>query len=103
MKIIERSKMLDGTTIQIEDWREDYSHVKTLEIGAYPKAKNTSENELIELNKTFRLELTNFENDEQVKNIFKQLEEETINLSDLNKHFRNGKKDEFYLGLSNSK
>ena len=75
--------MTDGTQIQIEDWKEDYSYIKTLEIGAYPKAKNTSNNNLIENNKIFRLSLTKFKSDEQVQDIFNKLENGKITLEEL--------------------
>lgn len=94
--------MTDGTQIQIEDWKEDYSYIKTLEIGAYPKAKNTSNNNLIENNKIFRLSLTKFKSDEQVQDIFNKLENGKITLEELKEHFYNGKKDEYYLGLRES-
>ena len=55
MKIVKKSKMPDGTDIQIEDWKNVYSHIKTLSIATYPKAKNTSMSGFIERNKTFRL------------------------------------------------
>ena len=102
MKVIKKSKMADGTKIQIEDWREDYSFEKTLEIGVYPKAQNSSKNGYIEKNNEFRLSLTNFKNDKQVENTFGQLEKGQIRLGDLSDYFRNGKKDKFYLGLSDS-
>lgn len=101
MKIIKKSKMLDGTDVQIEDWKEDYKHIKTLEIGAYPKAKNTSNNKLIENNNKFRLTLNNFKNDDVVKEIFNNLENGRIKLEELQEHFCNSK-DKFYLGLSDS-
>ncbi len=100
MKIIEKSKMLDGTIIQIEDWQEDYSHIKTLEIGAYPKAKNTSKNGYIENNNTFRLSLINFKSNEEVKNVFEKLKGGITKLEDLQEHFYSVN-DKFYLGLSN--
>ena len=36
MKILKKSQMPDGTNIQIEDWKNDYSYIKTLPIGTYP-------------------------------------------------------------------
>lgn len=99
MKVIEKSQMPDGTYIQMEDWREDYPFFKTFDIGTYPKARNTSKSGFINNNKTFRLGLTRFENDEQVEKIFNQLEKGEITLEDLSEHFENGHKDKFYLGL----
>ena len=45
MKIIEKSKMPDGTKIQLEDWHDkntkDYMDLYGYEIGAYPVATNS--------------------------------------------------------------
>lgn len=100
MKVIKRSKMPNGIGIQIEDWRENYSFIKTLEIACYPKAKNTSKSGWIQANKKFRLKLENFDDDKQVEKIFSQLETGEIKLESLSKHFSDGKKDEYYLGLN---
>ena len=99
MKILKKSQMPDGTKIQIEDWKKDYTFIKTLSIGTYPIAKNSSKDNLIQAKQTFRLELTNFENDEQVQNIFHQLELGKIFLQDLNKYFYNEEKDKFLLSI----
>lgn len=99
MKVIKQSEMPDGTVIQLEDWREDYLFQKTLEIGAYPKAKNASDNDLIQRNGNFRLDLTNFKTNEEAKNIFDKLEKGTVKLEDLQEHFY-GLRDAFYLGLT---
>ena len=101
MKIIKQSKMPDGTSMQLEDWKEVYSHIKTLEIGAYPKAKNSSKGGYVEKNSEFRLSLTNFKNDEEVESIFEKLEKGIMKLEDLQEHFYD-LKDEYYLGLSDS-
>ena len=53
----------------------------------------------IERNKTFRLELSKLENDEQVENIFNELEKGTISLEELSDYFYNGHKDMYYLGM----
>lgn len=98
MKIIQKSKMPDGTIIQIEDWREDYTHIKTLQIGAYPKAKNTSNNNIIEANSKFRLDLVGFKNNKEVEDIFNKLEKGIIKLEHLQEHFYSTKY-RFYLGL----
>lgn len=102
MEVIKKSKMPDGTFIQIENWRKEYSHIKTLGIAVYPIATNNSNAGFIEKNEKFRLELTGFTDNEQVKNIFEQLEKGQISIKDLIKHFRDGKKDEFLLGLSDT-
>lgn len=99
MKVIKKSQMPDGTNIQIEDWREDYSFIKTISIGAYPKAKNSSETGFIQRNRTFRLGLEDFESDKQVENIFNQLEKGDITLEELSNYFREGHKDMYFLGM----
>lgn len=100
MKVLKRAKMPDETVIQLEDWREDFLFEKTLEIGAYPKAKNVSKNGIIRVNENFRLNLVGFKNDEETKGIFNKLEKGTIKLEDLQEHFYN-LEDKFYLGISN--
>lgn len=99
MKIIKQSKMPSGTLIQLEDWQEDFSHVKALEIGAYPKAKSTSKSGFIKNNENFRVDLVNFESDEEAKEIFNKLENGKITLKQLREHFFNGKEDEYLLGF----
>ncbi len=99
MEIFKKSQMPDGTKIQIENWKKDYNFIKTLSIGTYPIAKNSSKDNLIQANHTFRLELTNFKNDEQVQDIFKQLESGKILLQNLSKYFYNREKDKFLLGI----
>ena len=85
MKIIQKSKMKNETDIQIEDWKSDYNFIKTLSIAAYPISKRT--------NKKIRLELTNFKNDNEVIEIFEQLQNDSIRLIDLQEHFYNGQKN----------
>mgnify|MGYP001041827481 CR=1 FL=1 len=99
MKVIKRTQMPDGTEIQIEDWKENYSFIKTISIGAYPKAKNSSETGFIERNRKFRLSLCNFESDKQVESIFNQLEKGYISLEELSNYFREGHRDMYYLGM----
>lgn len=99
MQILKQSTMPDGTTIQLEDWQEDFLHIKILEIGAYPIAKNSNKNDLIESNKTFRLNLVGFSSNEQAKDTFNKLEKGEITLKELKEHFYCGKKDEYYLGI----
>lgn len=101
MEIIKKSKMPDGTFMQIENWGKEYSYIKVLEIAVYPMAKNNSESGFIRKNETFRLELTGFTDNEQVKNVFEQLEKGQTYLKDLIKYFGDGK-NEFLLGLSDT-
>lgn len=99
MKVIKKSQMPDGTKIQIEEWKDNYTHNNTLTIGTYPIAKNTSTSGYIEKNKTFRLELSNLKDDEQVESVFNQLEKGSISLEELCDYFYNGHKDKYYLGI----
>lgn len=100
MKILEQAEMPDGTIIQIEDWQEDFLHIKNLEIGAYPKAKNTSRNGWVKTNETFRLDLTNFKSNTEVREIFSKLQKGEEKLENLQEHFYDTN-DKFYLGLVN--
>lgn len=102
MKIIKKTKMPNGTDIQIEDWREDYPFLKVFDIGVYPNAKNSSKYRFIYANETFRLTLTGFESNKQVEKIFNQLEKGKIKLEELSEYFQNGNRDKFYLGLVQS-
>lgn len=99
MKIVKKSKMLDGTNIQIEDWKDVYEFMSIYSIATYPKAKNSSKYGFIENNKNFRLELTRFESNEQAEQIFKQLEKGTITLNELSNHFLDIHRDMYYLGM----
>lgn len=99
MKVLKKSKMPDGTDIQIEDWKDVYEFTKTNSIVAYPKAKNTSKYGYVRNNERFRLELIHFKDDEQVENIFNKLEKGTIKLEELSKHFYTGHQDMYYLGM----
>lgn len=100
MKIIKKSKMPDGTNIQIEDWKDVYELMDIYCIATYPKAKNSSKYGFIENNKNFRLELTRFESNEQAEKIFKQLEDGSISLNELSNHFLDIQKYMYYLGMT---
>lgn len=39
MKVVKKSKMPDGTHIQIEDWKDVYDFMNIYSIATYPKAK----------------------------------------------------------------
>ncbi len=98
MEVLERAKMKDGTRIQIENWKNDYDFIKTLNIAVYPIAQRGSE-----ANKTFRLELENFKNDAEVKEVFSKLEKGKIEITELTQYFMNGTKDEYLLGIDSNK
>ena len=104
MKIRERNTMPDGTKIQIEDWKEDYPGIfNTITIATYPKAKNTGKHNWVRRGESFRLELQReFDSDEQVEALFKQLVNGKVKLEDLSKHYWNGKRDMFIMGLRES-
>ena len=104
MKIKERNIMPDGTHIQIEDWKADYPGIiNTISIVTYPKAKNTGKYNLVKRGETFRLELLReFSTDEQAYKLFHQLICGEVKLEDLSKHYWNGKKDMYYMGLVES-
>lgn len=95
MKVIKKSKMPDGTNIQIEDWKDDYSFIMTLYIAAYPIAKE-SNNFMIHRNQTFRLELSNFNSDNEVETLFRKLESAETTLKECVNYF-NDPKDINYL------
>ena len=101
MKVIKRSTMPDGTSIQIEDWREDYPTVfENYSIGAYPIAQRTSKYKLIEDGRKFRLDITSLNAEDDVEQVFQDLENGTITLESLSDHFWNGEKDMWYLGMN---
>lgn len=87
MQVIKRSKMPDGTAIQIEDWRQSYNSIKTLSIAAYPIAKESNDF-MIHRNKTFRLELSRFSSDDKVLDLFHKLESGKITLKKCVGYFR---------------
>lgn len=88
MQVIKKSKMPDGTAIQIENWKQSYDFIKTLYIAAYPIAKE-SDDFMIHRNKTFRLELSQFSSDAEVVNLFKKLEKGEITLKKCASYFDN--------------
>ena len=104
MKVIKRSKMPDGTKIQIEDWKEDYPGIfDVLTLAAYPKAKNTGKCQWTKKGEEFRLELSReLKTDEFVEELFEKLEKGEVKLEELDKHYWNGDKDRYYMGLRES-
>ena len=107
MKILERAVMPNGTKIQLEDWSEyntaEYPDTYGFAIGAYPIAKNTSKNRLIQSRREFRLTILtnrymNYTNDD-IKNDFEALKTGSKKLEDLSEHFWYGKRDMYYLGM----
>mgnify|MGYP007105713496 CR=1 FL=1 len=107
MKIIEKSKMPDGTLIQLEDWHDkntkDYNDLYGYVIGVYPVAKNSGRLGWVKSGERFRISISynKFANytDEMVLNDFEALKNGEKTLSDLKDHFFNNFKDQFYLGI----
>ena len=60
MKIVQKTTMLNGTEIQLEDWSdkntEKYPNLYGFTIGSYPTAKNTGKYRWIEGGKKFGLQ-----------------------------------------------
>lgn len=110
MKVIEKATMSNGTKIQLEDWSEhntdEFPDLYGFTIGAYPIARNSSKHKFVENGNVFRLSIsrnkyTEYTNDD-VKADFEALKQGFISLEDLSKHFDNGRKDMFYLGVVSS-
>lgn len=99
MEIIEKATMPDGTHIQLEDWRNDYPDIyDNFTIAAYPICQNTVGN-WIKSGERFRLDISRFNFDDDVKQIFEDLTNGKITLSDLRECFWNTDLDECRLGL----
>lgn len=99
MKVLDRAKTPEGIDIQIEDWKETYSFINTLNIATYPIAKNTSKYRWVEGGRRFRLNISTFNNDEEVKQAFDDLISGNKQIIDFSEQFENGDKDKFYMGL----
>lgn len=99
MEIIKKAVMPDGTHIQLEDWRADYPSVnENYTIGAYPICQNTV-GYWIRGGETFRLTISRFNTNDDVKQIFENLTSGKITLADLRNYFWYTYKDEYRLGL----
>ena len=99
MEIIKKATMPDGTHIQLEDWRKDYPTTeKNYTIGAYPICQNTV-GYWVRSGEKFRLTISRFNADDDVKQIFEDLTSGKITLADLRNYFWYTYKDEYRLGL----
>ena len=105
MKIIDKTTLQNGTEIQLEDWTEHdtESHSYGFQIGAYPIAKNTGKYRWVEGGKKFRITIASnvymgYYNDDVVSD-YQELKKGEKSLDDLAKHFWNGEKDMWYLGM----
>lgn len=102
MKVLERAKTPKGFDIQIEDWKDDYSFMEVHIIAAYPIAKNSSKYQWIKAGEEFRLDISRFESNEEVKQAFTDLINGTKTIEDFSDKFYHGNKHRFYLGLINN-
>lgn len=99
MEIIKKAVMPDGTRIQLEDWRANYPNIdKNYTIGAYPICQNAV-GYWIQSGEEFRLDISRFNADDDVKQIFEDLTSGKITLADLRNYFWYTYKDEYRLGL----
>ena len=105
MKVLERTFLENGVSIQLEDWHmentEAYPNLYGYTIAAYPNAKN--ENRIIKKNKPFRLSIpfnsyTGY-TDEMVLTDFMRLKLGEIKLEDLSERYYNRDKDKYFMGL----
>lgn len=94
MIVLQREKMPNGTTIQIEDWTEDYKN--HWNVGAYPIAKEGDKYGWIKRKQTFRLTL-NFDSKKQAEQAFSELLSGEKELIDYKNCFYNGSEDIYYL------
>ena len=88
MKVIEKAITPCGVKIQIEDWKEKYSFIKTLNIACYPVATKTQNSPFgLRNGKTFRLNIDKFKNDEEVYEVFNKLKIGEVKIKDLSTKF----------------
>ena len=88
MKVIEKAITPCGVKIQIEDWKENYSFINTLNIGCYPTATKTQNSPFgLRNGKTFRLNIDKFKNDKEVYKVFNKLKLGEITIKDLSNKF----------------
>jgi len=74
MKVLEKGIMSDGTKIQIEEWKEDYSFMSYgSTLATYPKSKQTLDGSFSpNRNETFRFQLS-FNSHEETKEAYEKL------------------------------
>lgn len=93
MKVIERAIMPDGTKIQIEDWKADYSCFDTLSIAAYPIMQRLPQSINLyyqESGKPFRVDINrDWKNDEEVRKAFEDLKNGIKAIKDFANQFWN--------------
>ena len=92
MKVLQTGIMTDGTKIQIEEWKENYSFMSYAStIASYPKSKVSHEGSYSPKgNKEYRFSF-NFESEEQTKEMFNSLLSGNKQLKDLVQYMHNSK------------
>lgn len=89
MKIIAKATMPDGTNIQLEDWGEDYSHLKNeLILAAFPTA-NRSVKGAFAPKEGEKFRASFYFNNVKAEEIFNTLKKGTNKLSDYIKNLAN--------------
>ncbi len=101
MKVLKTGQMPNGTSIQLEDWREDYPNVwDTISLAAYPIAKRGGKRGWIQGGERFRLDINRgWSSNEAVENTFENLLNGAITLEELADQFWNLEKDAWHLGM----
>lgn len=91
MKVLEKAIMPDGTKIQIEDWKEDYSCFDTLSIATYPITQRLPQSKKLyfhESGRPFRVDINRgWNNDEEVKKAFENLKNGKKSVKDFSGQF----------------
>ena len=92
MKVLEKGTMPNGTAIQIEEWHEDYNFMPYgRTIASYPKSKVSHEGAFSPKgNQIFRCEF-DFTSHKEAKEIYNNLLNGIIQLSDLKANIYNPK------------
>lgn len=100
MEVIRKDVTPSGIKIQFEKWDEgEYG----CQIGAYPIARNASAYGMVRAGEKFRLTIAANQymgySDDDLKQDYDSLVSGDKKLEDLARHFWNGDKDEWYLGM----
>lgn len=89
MKVLEKGIMQNGTAIQIEEWKEDYSFMSYgSTLASYPKSKQTLDGSFSpNRNEKFRFSL-DFNNHEEAKEAYNKLLNGEMQLNDYAGNFK---------------
>lgn len=95
MNVTKVGAMPCGTKIQIENWHDDYRFFAPKStLAAYPKSKISMDGEFSpKRNRKFRVSF-NFDNEEETKQAYKELETGNKQLIDFKDHINNPEKIE---------